>query len=68
MTAPICIHFDPIVRKTRCELATSRVAVRDCPCNAYENDTGYGDRTIESDKVRDELWAQLMTQKRATGV
>ena len=64
----VCIHFDQVRFKTRCELGNGRTAGRDCPCNAYEDDPGYKDRTLEADTVRDAAWEALRVQSRATGV
>lgn len=65
---PVCIHFDPEQRKTSCKLGNGRIVPRDCPCNAYKDDPGYNNRTLDIDKRRDADWAAAHTQFKAFGV
>lgn len=68
MTTPVCIRFDHVRFKTRCELGQGRIAERDCLCSAYQNDPGYHKRALEVDKLRDAAWDSLIVRRQAAGL
>ena len=65
----ICLHFDHLKFKTRCELGKGRMAPRDCRgCAAYDPDPGYRSRSTEQGKVRDDAWSAMLFRNERTGV